>query len=789
MSRAALRRSLALAAAAVLGGTLAVGGATARPAPARADASTCSPVATPPEFRGRVPTPKQVLGFDLGSKKATNEQLNDYLRVLDASSTRLVTGTFAHTSTGRPLEYGLISRPGNLSRHALARLSRDARKLRDPDLSRAEAAHIVAHMPVILWLTGNVHGNEAAAGDAIVQLAYELADRDDCVANRILDHAVVGIIPSQNPDGRAADTRTNAYAFDMNRDWFARTQAETSGKLDLLETYPPQLYVDEHGMGGNGYFFPPNADPIYHETSNQSVDWIDHLYGPANAASFDAKNWSYETYQAGYDLFYQGYGDSVPTTEFGAAGMTFEVGQQASYPDQTAKHRLSGLTALFTGASNRASILGRWHRGYVEAKQEGEHCSLQPNQVYNPGHTVEQPVPDIRVCGYLLRSDHAKARELATVVRRLQLADVHVYALKHPMRVPDYTAYGRATKATTLPRGTLWIPMAQGQKHWIQAMLNENTYVPFPYFYDVSGWSMPLLANLDGGYTGARIGAGDVHRLAPRHVPAMPRLAKVPRIGLLDPTAPGSSPSESAGWARWRLQRDWHLPATVLTPEQVNEDSLGKLDVLLVPDNDAKSTAERIGTAGAQALSAWVNGGGHYVGWRGGTTLAASLGLSTVQLADPTSQVPGTLFRVTTARHGPLTAGVGSTNEVMYEYDLVMRAADPADVVLSYPNPDSPDWFVSGYQEGAEELGGTAAEANESVGSGAVTVFSVDPNYRAFTDGTARSLFDAIAAPPNATTATRTVPDRAAAVQAAKRAASHVRSHASWTNRLDHAHP
>ena len=39
------------------------------------------------------------------------------------------------------------------------------------------------------------------------------------------------IIPTQNPDGREADTRRNVYGFDLNRDWFARTQAETDGKL------------------------------------------------------------------------------------------------------------------------------------------------------------------------------------------------------------------------------------------------------------------------------------------------------------------------------------------------------------------------------------------------------------------------------------------------------------------------------------------------------------------------------------------------------------------------------
>ena len=35
--------------------------------------------------------------------------------------------------------------------------------------------------------------------------------------------------------------------------------------------------------------------------------------------------------------------------------------------------------------------------------------------------------------------------------------------------------------------------MNQPQKHWIQATLGEDPYVPFEYFYDVSSWSNPLL--------------------------------------------------------------------------------------------------------------------------------------------------------------------------------------------------------------------------------------------------------------------------------------------------------
>ena len=118
---------------------------------------------------------------------------------------------------------------------------------------------------------------------------YELADRRDCAATQILDNAIVVLLPTQNPDGREADTRRNAYGFDLNRDWFARTQPETDGKLELLRRYPPVLFIDAHEMGRESFFFPPNADPIYHEITDESVDWINNLYGPAVAASSPAR--------------------------------------------------------------------------------------------------------------------------------------------------------------------------------------------------------------------------------------------------------------------------------------------------------------------------------------------------------------------------------------------------------------------------------------------------------------------------------------------------------------------
>ena len=88
----------------------------------------------------------------------------------------------------------------------------------DPRTSADEAAQVAAESPAILWVAGNVHGGEESGTDAALRVVYELADRSDCAAERILEESIVVILPTQNPDGREADTRRNAYGFDMNRD-------------------------------------------------------------------------------------------------------------------------------------------------------------------------------------------------------------------------------------------------------------------------------------------------------------------------------------------------------------------------------------------------------------------------------------------------------------------------------------------------------------------------------------------------------------------------------------------
>jgi hypothetical protein len=289
----------------------------------------------------------------------------------------------------------------------------------------------------------------------------------------------------------------------MNRDWFARTQPETDAKLELLRQYPPVLDLDVHEMGDFTYFFPPNSDPVYHEIADSANGWINDLYGPALAAEFDRQHLRLFNYEP-YDFFGTFYGDTVPTMAYGAAGMTYEKASRDPLPDRMYEQYVTSLVAVFEAASHKQEILTDWHASWVEAEAEGEAGTLEPNEVFQRGHRVIEEVPTGAVVRhYFLLNDASKDYEVQRLVQRLQRMDVQVFQLTEPLAVDDFRAYGRAEAPATLPVGTYWIPLAQPAKHWIQSMLNEDTYIPHDVTYDVTGWSNPLLMNVPGGYSGS----------------------------------------------------------------------------------------------------------------------------------------------------------------------------------------------------------------------------------------------------------------------------------------------
>jgi len=227
-------------------------------------------------------------------------------------------------------------------------------------------------------------------------------------------------------------------------------------------------------------------------------------------------------------------------------------------------------------------------------------------------------------------------------------------------------------------------------------MLGEDSYVPFPYFYDVTAWSLPLIANVAGGRSGEPL-APKATVVAPQTEPAGPAPPDdTPAVGVWQ-MSDDSTAVESSGWLRWLLTERWQVPFRELDGKDIRGGGLAGVEVLLVPDGNPRAGEKSLSTPGARELRGWLADGGRLVGWAGGTELSARLATTTARLREPTSDVPGSLLRVGVDRRSPLSAGVGDDAWMFYEYDPVMEVTDRASAPVRYPDRSGADWFVSGF--------------------------------------------------------------------------------------------
>ena len=424
--------------------------------------------------------------------------------------------------------------------------------------------------------------------------------------------------------------------------------------------------------------------------------------------------------------------------------MTFEKENSDPIATREHEHFTSMWASLAAGAAARSQVLSGWHDSWVQAYQEGVAGTLEPNAVFEPHHKLLQPVPnDDRP--RLLLPERPGSPVRARDARPTAAADGRRGPPAEPsVTLADFHPYGDAGPRRTYPAGTYYVPMAQAQKHWVQAMLHEDSWIPFDVTYDVTAWSNPLLMNLNGGWSGDVVSARR-RASSPRSARRRGRcLRDLPSVGVFE--IPNSTRGfESAGQTRYLFHDVWDLPSHDVTVDDILAGLPGT-DVVVIPDGFTNYGLQALGAKGKKALRDWVNGGGRLVAWQGGALLATKAGISTTQFSTSNTNAPGTLIRVSLNPASPLATGIGGRDWVMYQDDPVMKPGLGAPIG-TFPAAGSRRYATSGLALGVGGLAGTSAVADEAVGSGRVVSFASDPNFRAWTQGTQRLLWNAIVGP------------------------------------------
>jgi Zinc carboxypeptidase len=470
------------------------------------------------QYDPKVPTLPQVVGHAHGTEVTSPDQAGVYLKALASAAperTRLL--EYARTWEGRPLWLFVVGNAERIAR--LDAVKADLARLADPrGLSGAERDRLIASLPVVVWLSHGVHGNEISSTDAALLEAYHLlAARGEPGVDAILRDALVLIDPMQNPDGRARflfqnlqgraaepdpapynaehdepwpGGRANHYLFDMNRDWFAQTQPETRGRIRIALDYWPQVTVDLHEQGGNAtYYFAPPADPLNPHYTKAQLAGFD-LFGRANAARFDERGWPYYIREV-YDGFYPGYGDSWPMMH-GSIGMTYEQasaralsfaktdGTVLTFRDGVMHHFNAAIVTAITAARNRERLLREYLDFRLSAVAEGEKGPVR-EYVLVPGH------------------DPTRAAALA---RNLATQGIAVRRAEEPFTVGT----------RKVPAGAYLVSHAQPAGRLVRNLLDLDTRQDAAFIarqeerrkrrqpdqiYDITAWSLPLLYDVE----------------------------------------------------------------------------------------------------------------------------------------------------------------------------------------------------------------------------------------------------------------------------------------------------
>jgi hypothetical protein len=468
-----------------------------------------------------VPTPRAVLGYELGDYFTQHHRIVRYAERLAATSRRVRLDTTAITFEGREVLLAIITSERN--QQNLEQIKRAAQRLADPrTVPAGELSNINATLPAIVWLGFTVHGPEASGVEAALGMMYQLAAGQDAETRTILDSTVVLIDPVQNPDGHerhAQDVlrargalwiptlpsamvhqgtwpgpRTSHYYFDLNRDWITHSHPETRGRINTMLEWLPHVAVDLHEMGSSStYFFPPPMDPVNKNVPQNIQEWWS-IFAEGNAAAMNARGWSFFR-REGYDEFYPGYTSSWPIY-IGAVGMTYE---QASSAGGAIRRTDGTVLTLREAASHHYATA--WATALTSARRRTQR--IADFIAFRQSAVSESSRHPVRTVVF----ERDNAGRADTLAQLLLNNGIQVQRLRAATDLRGAQPFA-TTNGTRAAAGSYVVDLAQPQGRLARVMLEPDAQLDSVFirdelerretaqgshFYDITAWALPYM--------------------------------------------------------------------------------------------------------------------------------------------------------------------------------------------------------------------------------------------------------------------------------------------------------
>ncbi|MGW0561401.1 M14 family metallopeptidase [Streptomyces sp. NPDC003016] len=164
-------------------------------------------------------------GFEVsnGARWTTQPEEQALLAAVDRGSERVTLSGIGTTKQGRPLQ--------------LVRIANQR------------------HTENTVLLICSQHGDEPSGREACLTTVRDLAYAKDEKTLDFLARTTVLVVPTANPDGRAAGTRGNSDGVDINRDHIALRTAEGRATAAVIRDHRPDVVYDLHEYGATPPYY------------------------------------------------------------------------------------------------------------------------------------------------------------------------------------------------------------------------------------------------------------------------------------------------------------------------------------------------------------------------------------------------------------------------------------------------------------------------------------------------------------------------------------------------------
>ena len=169
--------------------------------------------------------------------------------------------------------------------------------------------------------------------------------------------------------------------------------------------------------------------------------------------------------------------------------MTFEKGTSEVYGKQVYEHYLAIDETINVTVRNKAAVLDGLGRAVGGGRPAGRACDLRAERAREPADASrsQAAAPTYEVCGYFFRPDNHEG-DTAALLEHMRPRASTCSASTPTCNASGVREFGTGTSRhrRCCPKGTLYIPIEQPLKHWIQAVMGEDPFEPIEFFYDVA---------------------------------------------------------------------------------------------------------------------------------------------------------------------------------------------------------------------------------------------------------------------------------------------------------------